>query len=128
MQNVTTELNRDLTKRIMKRVYWTWFTRSVAPLLGVEAILLTGVLVGVLTHISIKHILMNSLAASADLRAFVDFYVRNFFVKSIQSRLLVVAFAAIVAFFVRDLRNAIRKLRNAGSVDTLAMSVLGNRQ
>ncbi len=110
----------ELKKRIMRRVYATWFWRSIAPLLAVELILLGGVAVGVLTHISLKSILMNALAASGNIQAFFMFFVNNFFVKSIQSRLLVVAYLAVVFFFGRDLRNAFRRFKGA-SGDFLAM-------
>ena len=118
----------DLKTKVMRRVYLTWFWRSVAPLLAVELVLLAGVAIGVLTHISVKHILVNALNASADARAFVMFFVNNFFVKSIQSRLLVVAFAAVAFFFARDLRNALKRLSSYSTEDLFAsMLAIGNR-
>ena len=119
----------DFKKRVMRRVYLTWFWRSVAPLLVVELVLLAGVGIGVITHISVKSILMNALNASADARAFVLFFVNNFFVKSIQSRLLVVAFAAVLFFFARDLRNALKRLSSYTSEDLFAaIAMPGSRR
>lgn len=112
----------ELKRRIMRRVYAVWFWRSVAPMLAVELVLLTGVAVGVLTHISLRNVMLNALGASADTRAFLVFFVRNFFVKSIQSRLLVVVYGVLVAFFARDIRNTFRRL--AGSrLDELAFAL-----
>ena len=121
-------MTNDLKKKIMRRVYATWFWRSVAPLLAVEAILLLGVAVGVLTQISIRHILLNAIRASADFRAFVMFFVNNFFVKSIQSRLLVVAYLAVAFFFGRDLKNALRRFGRAGVEEFLSGATLTGNQ
>ena len=68
----------ELKKRIMRRVHLVWFWKHVAPVVGVELILLLGVAVGVLTHISPRQILINALQASASVQAFVLFFVRNF--------------------------------------------------
>ncbi|MDP3727089.1 MAG: hypothetical protein Q8R35_00430 [bacterium] len=106
----------DSKKRIMRRVYGIWFWRSVAPLLAVEAILLVGVAVGVLTQISLRHILLNALAASSGLAAFVKFFVSNFLVKSLQSQLLVAFYAAFLGFFARDVWNAVRRLKGADAM------------
>jgi hypothetical protein len=118
----------ELKKRIMRRVYATWFLRSIAPLLAVEVLLLGGVAVGVLTHISLRSILMNALSASGDIRAFVMFFVNNFFIKSIQSRLLVVAYLVVAFFFARDLRNAVRRFGNVSGDFMASLAIMGNRR
>ncbi len=105
-----TPANAHLKSRIMRRVYAVWFWRSVAPLLAVEFVLLAGVSAGVLAHISVRHILLNALNASSGAQSFVQFFIDNFFVKSIQSRLLFLAYLVIVAFFIRDIRSALRRL------------------
>lgn len=110
MQNTTT---LDFKRRIMRRVYRLWFFRHVAPLLAVEFMLLAGVAAGVLAHISIRDILLNALASSADVWAFVKFFIANFFIKSIQSRLLVAVYLILAAFFIRDLRSAFGRLWGA---------------
>jgi hypothetical protein len=112
-----------LKTKIMRQVYLTWFWRQVAPLLAVEAILVVGVLVGVLANISLRSILMNALAASDSIKAFLQFFVDNFLLKSIQSKLLLASFAALAFFFVRDLRNTLRKLKQN---DTLVTSLIMN--
>jgi len=106
--------NPSLSARVMRRVYAVWFWRNVAPLLAVEVILLAGVAVGVLTHISLRHIFLNALSASGDARSFFQFFVDNFFVKSIQTRLLVAVYLVLAAFFVRDLRAALHRLEAIG--------------
>lgn len=111
----------EMKKRIMRRVYGVWFWKHVAPVLAVEFILLAGVAVGVFTHISVRNILVNALEASADARAFIQFFINNFFVKSIQSQLLVFAYAAIAVFFARDLRRAWKRL---GSSDEQAFATI----
>ena len=103
--------------RIMRRVYAVWFCKQVLPLLLTEFILIAGVGIGVITQISIRQILLNALQASSNAWAFVMFFVSNFFVKSVQSRLLLVAYGVIVGFFVRDLRSAFRRLRSLGVQD-----------
>lgn len=117
--------DEQLKSRIMRRVYATWFLKQVAPMLAVEGILLAGVAVGVLTHISVSHIFANAFGASGNALAFADFFIRNFFVKSIQSQLLLGAYAVVAAFFVRDFRRAIIRLRRIaqdGSSAAFAMS------
>ncbi|RJQ37144.1 hypothetical protein C4552_01395 [Candidatus Parcubacteria bacterium] len=118
-----------LKQRVMRRVYTVWFWKSVAPLLAVEGVLLVGVAAGVMTQISLRQILLNALAASDGLTAFVQFFVDNFFVKSMQSRLLVIAYLAIGAFFARDIRNALARRSAAFEefLSPLAISVPSRR-
>ena len=120
--------NLELKTRIMRRVYGIWFWKGVAPLLAVEAILLVGVAVGVLTHVSLRAVLLNALSASADAWAFVKFFVSNFFVKSVQSQLLVAVYLAFLAFFARDIRNAVRRLKGYGTDELLPFALLGNQR
>ena len=104
----------ELTGRIMRRVYAVWFWRRVAPILALELSILAGVAVGVLTQISPRHILLNALTASGDAFTFIQFFIDNFLVKSIQSQLLVAAYAFITAVFIRDLRSALRRMHRGG--------------
>ncbi|OHA08638.1 MAG: hypothetical protein A3B37_01850 [Candidatus Sungbacteria bacterium RIFCSPLOWO2_01_FULL_59_16] len=117
----------ELKRRIMRRVYGIWFWKSVAPLLAVEAVLVVGVAVGVLTHISVRQILLNAFQASDGAAAFAQFFIDNFFVKSIQSQLLVAVWAVLLAFFVRDARHALRR-RSADIADFMSLVAAGNRQ
>ncbi|MEK9147962.1 MAG: hypothetical protein AAB650_00835, partial [Patescibacteria group bacterium] len=94
----------NLKNRIMRRVYAAWFLKSVAPLLAVELILLIGVMIGVLTHISVKNILINALNSSSGIRAFIQFFISNFLVKSVQSQMLAAIYVVLITFFIRDLR------------------------
>lgn len=103
-----------LKRNVMRRVYAVWFLRRVAPMLALELALVVGVAVGVLTHISPRAILLNALAASSGLFDFVQFFIDNFFVKSIQSRLLAAAYAVILAFFIRDFQSSLRAFRPSG--------------
>ncbi len=109
-----------IKKRVMRRVYSVWFLKSFGPLLGVELILILGVAVGVLTHISVRNVMINALSASSGVRAFVQFFIDNFFVKSIQSRLLVAVYGVLVGFFVRDFVNAWLRIRTASKEDNLS--------
>lgn len=109
-----------LKKRIMRRVYALWFWKSIAPLLAVELILIAGVTVGVLAHISLRSIIANAINASSGIKDFLVFFVDNFFVKSIQSRLLVAVYGALVGFFIRDFASALRRMRKAFKEDMLA--------
>ena len=97
-------------------------------MLAAELVLLVGVAVGVLTHISLRHILLNALQASADVAAFFQFFIDNFFVKSIQSQLLVATYAVLAAFFVRDIRHALRRLFTGDKGDFLAVLTTGGDQ
>lgn len=112
--------SNPLKKRIMRRVYAVWFWKSIAPLLAVELILIAGVTIGVLTHVSLRSIMANAFGASSGVKAFILFFVNNFFVKSIQSRLLVAVFGALVGFFIRDFASALRRMRRALKEDMLA--------
>lgn len=128
MQDMRYEPNPQLTQRIMRRVYAVWFWRSVAPLLAVEAVLLLGVAFGVLTQISLRQIILNAMSASADVIAFTRFFTGNFFVKSVQSQFLAVAYVALAAFFIRDLRVALRGLVSRDELASLFVSAGGNRR
>lgn len=119
---------QDLKRRIMRRIYAIWFWKSVLPMLAVELVLLVGVAVGVLTHISLRHIFLNALQSSANAAAFFQFFIDNFFVKSIQSQLLVATYAVLAAFFVRDLRHTMRRLSAGGKSDVLAVLAAGGSQ
>jgi hypothetical protein len=89
--------------------------------------LLAAVAVGVLTHISVRAIAVNAITASADASAFAKFFVSNFFVKSIQSRLLFGLYLVFLAFFARDISQALRRL-NGASADEFLVVAGGNRQ
>lgn len=106
----------NLKNRIMRRVYAAWFLKSVAPLLAVELILLIGVMIGVLTHISVKNILINALNSSSGIRAFIQFFISNFLVKSVQSQMLAAIYVVLITFFIRDLRQAYRRLAPLGEM------------
>lgn len=103
-----------LKRRTMRRVYAVWFWRSVAPLLAVEFVLLAGVAVGVLTHISLRHIIVNAMTSSDSIQAFVQFFLNNFFVKSIQSRLLFGLYVLFTLYALRDVRAVVRRGRGGG--------------
>ena len=120
--------NPELKARIMRSVYGVWFWKGVAPLLAVEAIVLLGVAAGVLTHVSLRAVLLNALSASADAWAFGKFFVSNFFVKSIQSQLLVAVYAAFLALFARDIRNAVRRLKGYGADELLPVVLPGGNR
>ena len=120
------EIHQELKTRIMRRVYRAWFLTHVAPLLALELALVVGVAAGVLTQISLRHILLNALGSSADVWAFVKFFISNFFVKSIQSRLLVAVYLILAAFFIRDIGNALRRLRGLASDELLPFLANGN--
>lgn len=128
MDTSSVVFERHLKKRIMRRVYAVWFWRSVAPMLAVEFVLLSGVAVGVLTHISIRHIAINALNASSGLQSFFQFFIDNFFVKSIQSRLLVAVYIVMLAFFGRDIRNAFRRMSGLGKDGLLRALAIGGNQ
>ena len=97
-------------------------------MLAVEFILLVGVAVGVLTHISLRHIFLNALEASANIQAFVMFFINNFLVKSIQSRMLVAAYLLVAVFFARDIRNTIHRLKGWRKDDWLLALAEGGNQ
>lgn len=122
----TTAIPGELKRRIMRRVYGIWFWKSMAPMLAVEAILLVGVAAGIMTQISMRHILLNALAASSDVVAFIKFFASNFLAKSIQSRLLMAVYFALAGFFARDVWNVIRRLKDADEL--LPVMLLGNRR
>ena len=126
MDAIMTATNPELKRRIMRRVYALWFGRSVAPLLAVEFVLLAAVAAGVLAHISVRHIAMNAITASADVTAFIKFFISNFFVKSIQSRLLFGLYLVFLVFFARDIGYAFRRLKGASADELLAAG--GNRR
>ena len=94
-------------------------------MLAVEFILVSGVAVGVLAHISIRHIALNALNASSGLQSFFQFFIDNFFVKSIQSRLLVAVYVVMLAFFGRDIRNAFRRMPGLGKGGLLRALTIG---
>ncbi len=126
MMPMPPEIPQELKERIMRRVYRTWFLKHAAPLLALELALVVGVAAGVLAQISIRHILLNALDSSAGAWAFVKFFVSNFFVKSIQSRLLVAVYLILAAFSLRDIANALRRLRGLAADELLPFLANGN--
>lgn len=120
-------ITTDLKQRIMRRVHVIWFWKSVAPMLAVEALLLVGVAIGVLTQISPKAILVNALSASSGVWAFAKFFISNFLVKSMQSRLLAAVYLAMAGFFLRDIASAFRRLKGYGSGMLLSVALPENR-
>ncbi len=117
----------ELRKRILRRVYWLWFWRRVAPIVAIEFVLIAGALAGVLTHISPRHILLNALEASSGFGSFIQFFIDNFFVKSIQSRLLALLWVGFLIYLVRDIRTTLRHLSGVDGL-LLARSLGGNRR
>lgn len=111
MDRTTISNPQWLKARILRRVYWTWFLRRIAPLLTLELMLVVGVLIGVFTYISPRQILLNALSSSSGLTSFVQFFIDNFFVKSIQSRLLLALWVGSMAYVLRDVRQAVFTLR-----------------
>lgn len=111
-----------LKTKILERVWWIWFWKRAAPLLAIESTLVLGVFVGVLSHISLRSILLNALSASDGLRSFVQFFIDNFFVKSIQSRLLLALWFGFLIYVVRDARSVFKRLyaRRGGFIFSLA--------
>lgn len=122
MRNVLTFENgsNPLKKRIMRRVYAVWFLKSIAPLLAVEFILLSGVAIGVLANVSLRNVMINAFNASSGVQDFLQFFINNFFIKSVQSRLLVAVYGALLGFFVRDFVSALRRMKGALKEDVLA--------
>lgn len=119
-------IDSGLKERTMRQVRRIWFFRRVAPLLAVELVLLAGVAGGVLTQVSLRNVLLNALGSSADAWAFAKFFISNFFVKSIQSQLLVAVYAVLMAFFVRDLRSSFKRF-GAGREELTAAFILTGR-
>jgi len=95
-------------------------------MLAVEVVLLSGVAVGVLTHISIRHIMLNAISSSSGTEAFVRFFIDNFFVKSIQSRLLVAMYLVLAVFFVRDVYATLGRARAGSRGELLRALALGD--
>lgn len=119
----------NLKKRILHRVYWLWFLRRVAPIVAVELALVSGAAIGVLAHISPRAILLNALQASSGIGSFIQFFIDNFFVKSVQSRLLFTLWLGFLVYLLRDIRGIRRRLQGMGEeAFVLSSSLGGNRR
>ncbi len=104
MTSLRVNSETNFKTRTMRRIYRVWFLRRAAPLLSIELALLAGVLAGVLAYISPRQILLNAHQPSSGLSSFVQFFIDNFFVKSIQSRLLLAMWLGFMVYVIRDLR------------------------
>lgn len=109
MNNSVYEQSDGLKRRVLERVWRVWFWKRAAPLLVIEAGVALGVFVAVFSQISPRVILLNAIGASDGLRSFVQFFIDNLFVKSIQSRLLLVLWLGFVVYVWRDVLVVFRR-------------------
>ncbi|MBI2054989.1 MAG: hypothetical protein HYT39_02730 [Candidatus Sungbacteria bacterium] len=62
-----------LTRRIMRRVYFTWFVKRVAPTMALQTASLALLLIGVHEFISVKFVLANAVDSISSVPSLVSF-------------------------------------------------------
>lgn len=68
----------NLTQRIMRRVYFYWFMRRVAPTLLGQLAVLSLLLVGIHEYVSIRFVVQNAMGAVSGLPSLVNFAASAF--------------------------------------------------
>lgn len=98
----------NLTQRIMRRVYFTWFMRRVAPTLLGQLAVLALLLIGIHEYVSIRFVLQNAMGAVSGLPSLVDFaaaaYANTGFVPQIL-------FGAVVLLGLMTFRDIVKLWR-----------------
>lgn len=104
--------DKELKKRIMRRVYTIWFVRKAAPLATETAGLLT-LLIWALQYISPASIMANALSASDGFYAFFLFFGRNFTILTPALQFSFVVTTVLAAIIVRDIWSHGQELASA---------------
>src|SRR3989344_5430364 len=118
MQNTMTisSQNMALTKRIMRRVYFHWFLRQIAPVLALQLGALGLLLIGIHEYVSVKFVSANALSAISDIQSLYSFAVTAFWKTELVSRVLVGASVLFALLLGRDiLRFWSRTLRGSSA-------------
>lgn len=103
------EIMNNLKKRIMRRVYFFFMLRNIAPL-AFDCLLLVIVAFVVTLFVSVKQVLANLSVVSAQ-GGISAFSLTAISQTEIQTKLLFVVLGAIGFFAVRHLKRAVRAAR-----------------
>ncbi|MBI2639736.1 MAG: hypothetical protein HYW90_02475 [Candidatus Sungbacteria bacterium] len=95
-------MEKELKKRIMRRVYTIWFVRKAAPL-ATETAGLVALFTWALQYISPANIVANAISASDGFYAFFLFFGRSFTILTPALQFSFVATTVLVAIIARDI-------------------------
>ena len=103
--------DQELTKRIMRRVYFFWFMKRVAPTILLQLGAFTLLAVGIHEFVSIRFVSANAIAALSGGVGAVISYAKSAVAKTgFIPQLLFGASVMLGILVLRDLRRALRRL------------------
>ncbi|MBI3627665.1 MAG: hypothetical protein HY220_02885 [Candidatus Sungbacteria bacterium] len=98
-----------LTKRIMRRVFATWFIRRILPPLVLEFGALGLVLAGIHEYISIRFVMRNAVHAIHGVPSLIMFSESALAHTAFVPRLLMAASIMLAILLIRDLRRIVSR-------------------
>lgn len=100
--------SENLTRRVMRRVYFVWFMKRVAPPLALQAASLALVLVGIHEFISVRFVLANAADSISGVNSLVSFTSSAVINTGFIPQLLLGASTLLGLLIVRDVARAFR--------------------
>lgn len=102
-----------LTQRIMRRVYWQWFYRKMAPTLGVQLGTLALLGLGIHEFISVRFVLANALNVAGDFDSLTRFALSAVQNTGVVTHLLSGALLLLGIMLLRDASRAWKAFRSS---------------
>jgi len=104
--------NQDLMlkTRIMRRVYFYWFLKQVAPSLAIQLGALGLILVGVHEYVSVRFVSSNASVSATSIESFIRYAATAFSKTEFISRVLIGATVLLGFLILRDARRIFRRL------------------
>lgn len=121
--------NQDLMlkTRIMRRVYFYWFFKQVAPSLAIQLGALGLILAGVHEYVSVRFVSSNVSDAATSISSFSQYAVTAFSKTEFISRVLIGATVLLGFLILRDARRILRRLMTRQAVGAGLMPVKMSR-
>ena len=99
-----------LKTRIMRRVYFYWFLKQVAPSLAIQLGALGLILVGVHEYVSVRFVSSNASVSATSIESFIRYAATAFSKTEFISRVLIGATVLLGFLILRDARRIFRRL------------------
>ena len=100
--------SESLTKRIMRRVYFIWFTKRVAPTLALQLTALVLMAVGIHEYISVRFVLANAAHTVSGIPSLITFTRSAVAHTEFIPRLLLGASTLLGLLVIRDILRVFR--------------------
>jgi len=99
-----------LKTRIMRRVYFYWFFKQVAPSLAIQLGVLGLILVGVHEYVSVRFVSTNAAGSATSISSFFQYAATAFSKTEFISRVLIGATVLLGFLILRDTRRIFHRL------------------